>query len=68
MGVKALSAKLPDSKHTTDNFSTSKKLHGKTIGIDMSAVLHKSVGADVGAGYFFVESMCPNNEVVDKCN
>ena len=67
MGVKHLSKKLRDAKYTPDVFSKSKKLHGKTIGIDLSAVLHKSVGTDEGAGYFFVQPTCRNNEVVDKC-
>ncbi|KAL7551313.1 hypothetical protein ACHAWF_014516 [Thalassiosira exigua] len=76
MGVTQLSKKLRDSKETPDEFAKSERLQGKTIGIDCSVVLHKSVGTNKGAGFFYLDKIChenncatcPNNEVVDKCN
>ena len=52
MGVKNLSKKLRPSDKTPDSFAKSELLRGKTIGIDLSVVLHKALGTKDGAGEF----------------
>ncbi|KAL7548740.1 hypothetical protein ACHAWF_017202 [Thalassiosira exigua] len=66
-GVKQLSKKLRPSSETPDVFSTSLLLHGKRIGIDLSVILHKSLGTEDGAGEFFLVPTYPNNEVIERC-
>ena len=68
MGVHKLSKKLRPADKTPDEFASSDVLHGKSIGIDLSVVLHKGLGTESGAAEFFVKPSVPNSEVIDRCN
>ena len=67
MGVNQLSKKLRPTDKTPDTFAKSEIINGKTIGVDVSVVLHKGLGTDKGAGQYIVRPKVINSEVVDKC-
>jgi len=67
MGVRYLASKLRESSDTPDKVAECELLNGKTIGIDLSVILHKALGTNDGAGEFHLEPSCPNSEVIDKC-
>ena len=49
LGVHKLPKKLRPADKTPDEFASSDVLHGKSIGIDLSVVLHKGLGTKSGA-------------------
>ena len=68
MGVKYLASTLRESGNTPDKLAECELLNGKTIGIDLSVILHKALGTNDGAGEYHLEPPCPNSGVIDKCS